>query len=136
MDERSRHLEYIRTYLPKYLSPKQQDNLFRVLKENFPHSTNPNKVYLRLADTSVFYQGDVIIDVPFSVWNSTNASFDTKYYTAAILSNTCDINPQNLRPQDGVLCPTPRKGKASIADRHLPIAYFPQSGQFLFDILM
>lgn len=101
MDELSRHLEYIRTYLPKYLSPRQQDNLFRDLRENFPHSTNSNKVYVRLDDTSVFYQGDVIIDIPFATWNSTNTSFDTKYYTAAILSNTCDINPQNTRLQDG-----------------------------------
>ena len=49
------------------------------------------------------------------------------FYTYVLNKNWVDI---------GVLCPTPRKGKASIADRHLPIAYFPQSGQFLFDILM
>ncbi|MFQ5823540.1 MAG: hypothetical protein ACE5JB_05745 [bacterium] len=100
MGELSRHLEFIRTYLPKYLSPEQQENLFSCIKEDFPYSTNPSKIYFKLDNISVFYQGDVIIDIPFAQWDSKSSSFVTKYYTAAIISNTCDIKPENERIQD------------------------------------
>lgn len=100
MDELSEHFEFIKTYLPKYLTPKLQEKLFKDLREDFPNSTNPNKIYVKLNNTSVFYQGDVIIDVPFPLWNLEALSFDTKYYTAAILSNTCDINPEKPKIQD------------------------------------
>jgi hypothetical protein len=88
-------LELIRTFLPKYLTPELTENLFKTVKEYFPFSNNPNLIYYRIPDTKYYYQGDCIIDIPFSRFN--NGKFETVYLKGTIVSNTCDISPDNKR---------------------------------------
>jgi hypothetical protein len=88
-------LELIRTFLPKYLTPEQQDNLFKTIQEHFPLSTDPSQIYSKLSETDYYYQGDCIIDIPFS--NFHQGEFQTAYLTGIIASNTCDISPDNER---------------------------------------
>ncbi len=91
------HLEYLRQILPKYLSSEHQDNLFRSLSEDFPNSDNPLRLYRELDEKEYFYQGDGIIDIPFSNLNTESHSFDLNNLPGAILSNTCDITSENER---------------------------------------
>lgn len=91
------HLEYIRQILPKYLSSDDRESLFSSLKEDFPNSSDPHKLYRELDDKNYYYQGDAIIDIPFSSINIENKKFDLETISGAILSNTCDINSENER---------------------------------------
>lgn len=88
-------LELIRTFLPKYLTPELQENLFKIVQENFPLSTDPNLLYSRIPDVDYYYQGDCIVDIPFSSFNE--GTFETAYLNGVIVSNTCDISPDNDR---------------------------------------
>lgn len=88
-------LELIRTFLPKYLTPEQQDNLFKTVQNYFPFSTDPNQIYSKLTETDYYYQGDCLIDIPFSSFN--NGEFETAYLQGIIVSNTCDISLDNER---------------------------------------
>jgi hypothetical protein len=88
-------LELIRTFLPKYLTPEQQEKLFQSVLENFPFSTDPNQIYSNISDISYYYQGDCLIDIPFSIFN--RGKFETAYLVGIIASNTCDISPDNKR---------------------------------------
>lgn len=97
MNNVKQHLELIRTYLPKYLSPEAQENLFKDISENFPYSKNPDKLYIRLDDQDKYYQGDGLIDIPFANLDLKKKKFNTHYYQAVILSNSCDINPEHAR---------------------------------------
>lgn len=91
MDYFQEQLELIKTFLPKYLSPEQQEKLFKDIKEDFPCSKNPNKIYIVHQERKVFYQGDGVIDIPFIEFNEVEGKFNTNYYSGAILSNTCDV---------------------------------------------
>lgn len=88
-------LELIRTFLPKYLTPELQESLFKTVQEYFPFSTDPNLIYSKIQETEYYYQGDCVIDIPFSSFN--NGGFDTAYLKGIIASNTCDISPDNNR---------------------------------------
>lgn len=88
-------LELIRTFLPKYLTPELQENLFETVQENFPFSTDPNLIYSRIHDVNYYYQGDCVVDIPFACFNKGN--FETAYLKGIIASNTCDISPDNDR---------------------------------------
>lgn len=95
MSDVQRHLELIQTYLPKYLSPEGQENLFKNITENFPHSKNPDILYLRHSNQDNYYQGDGLIDIPFAYLNAEKKMFTTHFYKAVILSNSCDINQEH-----------------------------------------
>lgn len=86
-------LELIRTFLPKYLTPELQENLFNTVNENFPLSINPNLIYSVLDNN--YYQGDALVDIPFS--NFDIDSFNMAYLSGILLSNSCDISPENVR---------------------------------------
>ena len=88
-------LELIRTFLPKYLTPELQENLFKTVQENFPFSTDPNLIYSRIPEIDCYYQGDCIVDIPFSSFNEGH--FETAYLNGIIVSNTCDISIDNKR---------------------------------------
>jgi hypothetical protein len=88
-------LELIRTFLPKYLTPELQENLFKTVQENFPFSTDPNLIYSQIPEIEYYYQGDCVVDIPFSSFNQGN--FETAYLNGIIASNTCDISPDNDR---------------------------------------
>lgn len=86
--------EFIRNHLPKYLTPELKDNLFKLVKENFPN-TNNNLIYCDDLDSEIYYQGDLLIDIPFSYFNK--GEFNTTYSKGVIISNTCDISTENER---------------------------------------
>jgi hypothetical protein len=86
--------EFIRNHLPKYLTPKLSDNLFKLVKENFPNTDN-DLIYSDELDSSIYYQGDAIIDIPFSDFNIKD--FNILYFQGVIISNTCDIASENDR---------------------------------------
>lgn len=88
-------LELIRTFLPKYLTPELQENLFKTVEDNFPFSKDPNLVYSSVLDINYYYQGDCLIDIPFSSF--TKGKFSTAYLQGIIASNSCDISPDNER---------------------------------------
>jgi hypothetical protein len=81
--------------LPKYLTPELQDNLFKIVQQEFPFSSDQSKVYAELPDKSYLYQGDGLKDVPFSIFH--NGAFNITYSKGIIGSNTCDIDPENER---------------------------------------
>ncbi len=87
--------EILRTFLPKYLTPQLQENLFKIVQEEFPFSNDAYKLYSEIPEQQYYYQGDCLIDVPFSVFHS--GSFQTAYFQGIIGSNTCDIFPENER---------------------------------------
>ena len=96
------HIEYLKEILPKHLSPEQAESLFSNLRDNFPYSNDPNKVYRELDDKSIFYQGDGILDIPFPLLDFSKGQYHVETHQAAILSNTCDIageNSRNFTPQ-------------------------------------
>lgn len=88
-------LELIRTFLPKYLTPELQENLFKTVQENFPFSSDPNLIYSRIPEINYYYQGDCVKDIPFSSFNE--GVFQTAYLNGIIASNTCDISPDNQK---------------------------------------
>lgn len=83
--------EDIEKYLPRYLSESSTKILFSELKE-FPK--NIDRIYTRaLRDKILIFQGDgltnmLVVNLP-----------DTTVYKmpAMVLSNTCDLNPENKR---------------------------------------
>ena len=88
-------LELIRTYLPKYLTPELNENLFSIVSENFPLSDNSELIYYNNLETDLYYQGDAVVDIPFSVFSK--GEYSTNYLKGVIMSNTCDITSQNER---------------------------------------
>ena len=92
--------ELIRAHLPSYLSAQQQEDLFQELRASFPLSTDPRKVFLSWTDESTFFQGDGVWEIPLALWDSREKGYVTKYYSAAILSNTCDIYPEHSRMKE------------------------------------
>jgi hypothetical protein len=91
-------LELIRTHLPPYLTAELKDNLFTIVKENFPLSTDPKLIYQKLPDKTIYYQGDGLEDIPFSKFLSKEGGkFVHSYLPGIILSNTCDISSENER---------------------------------------
>ena len=83
--------EEIKRYLPQYLSGESQGELFDELK-SFPDNID-QRVYTSYASSETIYQGDgfnglLIINFP---------SPEIKHAPALILSNTCDIHPENKR---------------------------------------
>ena len=95
------NLDDFRLYLPKYLSPDAEQDLFEDLK-NFPQ--NPKQFYTNYRQNDpVVYQGDgikdlLIINLPKPEIRPSNAM---------VISNTCDINLENKRPIDSRVCYTP-----------------------------
>lgn len=88
-------LEIIRTFLPKYLTPEMQENLFHQVKEYFPSVVNPEVVYFSIPEKNYFYQGDCVVDIPFAQF--LGGQFGTAYMKGVVASNTCDISPENSR---------------------------------------
>lgn len=85
--------EKLAIYLPKYLSA---DNYRRLLDELkcFPNNIN-GCMYSHNVEEKLLYQGDVIDLMP--VVNVEDINKGEKKCACIILSNTCDINPENER---------------------------------------
>lgn len=93
--ENEDNLELIQKFLPQYLTPKQTEDLMSNVRKYFPFSTDPGLIYTKSLDSDIYYQGDGMKDIPFSIFH--NGKFITSYLTGIIMSNTCDISTDNSR---------------------------------------
>jgi hypothetical protein len=85
-------LEEIKIYLPKYLSPESEENLFDQLKQ-FPENMDDRLYTNYLLEPQVIYQGDgieglLVVNLPDT---------EVRPARAMILSNTCDVDERNKR---------------------------------------
>jgi hypothetical protein len=86
------NLEDLKIYLPKYLSPASEKELFEGLRD-FPSNIDSRIYTDYLKSEEIIFQGDglndmLIVNLPDVV---------TKPAPSMILSNTCDIDLQNKR---------------------------------------
>lgn len=84
--------EEIKDYLPKYLTPESEKTLFKEFKA-FPENIDSRLYTNYLKDENIIFQGDGIEGLLFV--NLPNKRIDK--VSAMILSNTCDIYPENVR---------------------------------------
>jgi len=95
-------LEEIKLYLPKYLSIESEQNLFESIKD-FPENLD-SRIYSAMhLDEETIFQGDgleglLLINLP-------NSRIDKA--KAMILSNTCDIDINNIRIFSSSICYCP-----------------------------
>jgi hypothetical protein len=118
-------LEDFKQYLPKYLSPSGTENLFAELKQ-FPSNIDQRLYTSLLKAEPTIYQGDGLANLP--IVNLPDARIEGK--KAMVLSNTCDISPDNPRPIPArmIYCPIISferykamltASQASISEHHL-----------------
>ena len=86
-------LEEFKLYLPKYLSPSAQKELFGQLKA-WPPNIDSRFYTSRILDDRMIFQGDGISSLP--IVNPERLAI--KNADGLILSNTCDIDLTNQRP--------------------------------------
>jgi hypothetical protein len=82
----------IKTYLPKYLSEEATVSLFRELA-SFPANIDSRMYSLRLKEEQTIFQGDGLTEL----WVCDLPSETRKRTRVMVLSNTCDIAPENRR---------------------------------------
>lgn len=95
-------LEEIKLYLPKYLSVESEQNLFENLKD-FPENIDSRMYSALLLDDQIIYQGDgleglLVINLPNSYIRKEKAM---------VLSNTCDVDINNIRMFPSSICYSP-----------------------------
>lgn len=86
------NFEDIKIYLPKYLSPDSERALFEGLRD-FPGNIDSRLYTNYLTDNEVIYQGDGLKDM--LVINLPETTIGKG--KCMIISNTCDIDPDNPR---------------------------------------
>jgi hypothetical protein len=84
--------EDIKKYLPQYLSNIANENLFSELK-NFPGNIDKRLYTGLLKNDSIIYQGDGFSELLHIELPNTT----TKKLNGMVLSNTCDIDQDNVR---------------------------------------
>jgi len=85
-------LDEIKLYLPKYLSENSEQDLFENLK-GFPQNIDSRMYTSRHLNEEVIFQGDGIEG--FLVVNLPDRTI--KDAKVVVLSNTCDIDLNNVR---------------------------------------
>jgi hypothetical protein len=85
-------IEDVQLYLPKYLTPDSEKALFEELK-NFPQNIDGRLYTSRLKNELTIFQGDGIKELLVVNLPDTNVNPSP----TMILSNTCDIDPNNQR---------------------------------------
>jgi hypothetical protein len=84
--------EEFRTYLPRYLSTDATVSLFAELKR-FPDNINSRLYTTRLKDEETLFQGDGLADI----WVSDLPDRKIDKTRVMVLSNSCDVAPENKR---------------------------------------
>ena len=92
----------VKIYLPKYLSAESEKKLFEELKV-FPYNIDQCFYTDFLENEQSLFQGDGIRDM--LVVDMKKRKIDKA--PSLILSNTCDINPDNLRYFPANICYAP-----------------------------
>lgn len=93
----------LRIYLPKYLTPTSEADLYAAI-EQFPENID-DRIYsgFSTADTDHVYQGDGLKEMLLVRLPDPKTSMGN----AMILSNTCDIAPENERGYPATICYAP-----------------------------
>lgn len=86
-------IQDIQAYLPKYLSEENYRDLLKEL-DSFPNNIDQRMYTTSLPDNVVF-QGDGYDSLPFV--NLMKMDDGCKYRSGIVLSNTCDMAPENRR---------------------------------------
>ena len=86
-------IQDIQAYLPKYLSEENYRNLLKEL-DSFPNNID-QRMYTTSLPDNVIFQGDGYDSLPFV--NLMRMEDGCKYRSGIVLSNTCDIAPENRR---------------------------------------
>jgi hypothetical protein len=86
------NFEDLKIFLPKYLSEESETKLFDGLKD-FPSNIDERLYTNYLQDYPTIFQGDGLNDLIAINLPST----ETKLVPGMVLSNTCDIDPDNIR---------------------------------------
>jgi hypothetical protein len=84
--------EDFKTYLPKYLSVEAQTSLFVELSQ-FPSNIDSRLYTFRLQEEQTLFQGDGLADL----WVADLPSEKIGKARVMVLSNSCDIAPDNKR---------------------------------------
>jgi hypothetical protein len=92
-------IEEIGIYLPKYLSPDSERKLFRDL-DGFPDNIDERMYSDFLLAEGAIFQGDGIRDLPFVSLPDNQV----RHVSCMILSNTCDVDPNNPRFLPSSIC--------------------------------
>ena len=88
-------IEDISLYLPKYLTPKTDKQLKDEIR-NFCQGVKSQQFYAnQLLEEPEILQGDVIEEVP--IWNYNEDAPKFLSGKILVLSNACEISPENLR---------------------------------------
>lgn len=82
----------IRAFLPQFLSGESMEELFSCL-DNFPENIDSRMYCDRTRAESFFAQGDGVKSLKLVDWNTETL----KEARVILLSNTCDISPDNPR---------------------------------------
>lgn len=94
-------LDDIAIYLPKYLSPDSEKELFAELR-NFPNNIDKRMYTRALTYEQSIFQGDGIAHLPLGL-----ASPSAPTHTCMVFSNTCDIDINNERLFPSSICYAP-----------------------------
>lgn len=86
------NLDELKIYLPKYLSSESAEDLYESLRD-FPQNIDQRIYTTYLKDDPTIFQGDgldnlIVVNLP---------EVEKKEVPAMIISNTCDIDPENTR---------------------------------------
>lgn len=95
-------LDDIELYLPKYLSRESQKDLFKELGQ-FPENLDSRLFTKKLLEEKNIFQGDGLADL--LMVNLPNP--EVKRSKGMVISNTCDINPENERMFSSRICYSP-----------------------------
>jgi hypothetical protein len=119
-------VEEIQKYLPQYLSAPSLEALFEDLKK-FPDNLDKRLYSKNLPNSEIIYQGDglsgmLVSNLPDMEWREM---------PTMVLSNTCDINPENKRyfPSRIVYAPILKLEKYS----QMLVAEFVETGKKQMD---
>ena len=85
--------EEIKKYLPKYLSAESYEQLLNELK-SFPENID-SRLFTSSLDEKYIYQGDGLLNMP--TINLLSPEISKKETSCIVLSNTCDVSPDNKR---------------------------------------
>lgn len=120
---------HIKDYLPKFLSPERQAELYKEL-DRFPENID-QRIYSRcLSVDGELYQGDGIAELP--VVNLP--AMELKPASCLVISNSCDIAPQNKRNMTPRLCYCPIIKMANLkalVEKTLPL---PSANDFIGNV--
>lgn len=94
--------EEVQKYLPKYLAPEAEKELFLELR-GFPDNIDTRLYTTALREVPTVFQGDGIRDL--LVVNLPEP--EVKSATCMVISNTCDIDPSNKRGFHSSICYAP-----------------------------